>query len=114
MMTIADVQRQNREAVQQRKRKAIRIASSFAIGLHVVGIIFGAVYFIHRTVLEKNDDKLESVLVEDSKPKQHESRNHQNFLNSKPLKGKLSRRVLKSRWATHGSHCRRMMYRPVL
>ena len=69
MMTIADVQRQNREAVQQRKRKAIRIASSFAIGLHVVGIIFGAVYFIHRTVLEKNDDKLESVLVEDSKPK---------------------------------------------
>ena len=69
MMTIADVQRQNREAAQQRKRKAIRIASSFAIGLHVVAIIFGAVYFIHKTVLEKNDDKLESVLVEDSKPK---------------------------------------------
>ncbi len=69
MMTIADVQRQNRVAAQQRKRKAIRIASSFAIGLHVVAIIFGAVYFIHKTVLEKNDDKLESVLVEDSKPK---------------------------------------------
>ena len=69
MMTIADVQRQNREAAQQRKRKAIRIASSFAIGLHVVAIIFGAIYFIHKTVLEKNDDKLESVLVEDSKPK---------------------------------------------
>lgn len=69
MITIADVQRQNREAAQQRKRRAIRIASSFAIGLHVVGIIFGAIYFIHKTVLEKNDDKLASVLIADSKPK---------------------------------------------
>ena len=69
MMTITDVQRQNREAAQQRKKKAIRIASSFAIGLHVVGIIFGAIYFIHKTVLEKNDDKLASVLIADSKPK---------------------------------------------
>ena len=69
MMTIADIQRQNREAAQQRKKKAMRIASSFAIGLHVIAIIFGAVYFIHKTVLEKNDDKLASVLVEDSKPK---------------------------------------------
>ncbi len=69
MMTITDVQRQNREAAQQRKKKAIRIASSFAIGLHVVGIIFGAIYFIHKTVLVKNDDKLASVLIADSKPK---------------------------------------------
>ncbi len=69
MMTITDVQRQNREAAQQRKKKAMRIASSFAIGLHVVGIIFGAIYFIHKTVLVKNDDKLASVLVADSKPK---------------------------------------------
>ena len=69
MMTITDVQRQNREAAQQRKKKAMRIASSFAIGLHVVGIIFGAIYFIHKTVLEKNDDKLASVLIADSKPK---------------------------------------------
>ena len=69
MTTIADVQRQNREVAQQRKRKAIRIASSFAIGLHVVGIIFGGIYFIHKTVLEKNDHKLESVLMDESKPK---------------------------------------------
>ena len=69
MMTITDVQRQNREAAQQRKKKAMRIASSFAIGLHVVGIIFGAIYFIHKTVLVKNDDKLASVLIADSKPK---------------------------------------------
>ncbi len=69
MMTITDIQRQNREAAQQRKKRAMRIASSFAIGLHVVGIIFGAIYFIHKTVLVKNDDKLASVLVADSKPK---------------------------------------------
>ena len=67
MMTMADVQRQNREAAQKRKRKAIRIASSFAIGLHVIGIIAGAIYFVQKTVLEMNDDKVESVVLEASK-----------------------------------------------
>ncbi len=66
--TMADVQRQNREAAQQRKRKAIRIASSFAIGLHAVGIIIGAVYFVRKTVLEMNTDKVESVVLEAEKP----------------------------------------------
>ena len=66
--TMADVQRQNREAAQQRKRKAIRIASSFAIGLHAVGIIVGAVYFVRKTVLEMNNDKVESVVLEAEKP----------------------------------------------
>ncbi|RKU18320.1 hypothetical protein C6503_09735 [Candidatus Poribacteria bacterium] len=68
MMTIADVQRQNREAAQKRKKKAIRIAWSFAIGLHVIGIIAGGVYFIRKTVLEKHDDKVDSVVLEASKP----------------------------------------------
>ena len=68
MMTMADVQRQNRETAQKRKRKAIRIASSFAIGLHVIGIIAGAIYFVRKTVLEMNDDKVESVVLEASKP----------------------------------------------
>ena len=68
MMTMADVQRQNREAAQKRKTKAIRIASSFAIGLHVIGIIAGAIYFVRKTVLEMNDDKVESVVLEASKP----------------------------------------------
>ena len=68
MKTMADVQRQNREAAQQRKRKAIRIASSFAIGLHAIGIIVGAVYFVRRTVLEMNNDKVESVVLEAEKP----------------------------------------------
>ena len=66
--TMADVQRQNREAAQQRKRKAIRIASSFAIGLHAIGIIVGAVYFVRKTVLEMNNDKVESVVLEAEKP----------------------------------------------
>ena len=67
MKTMADVQRQHREAAQQRKRKAIRIASSFAIGLHAVGIIVGAIYFVRKTVLEMNNDKVESVVLEAEK-----------------------------------------------
>ncbi len=68
MKTMADVQRQNREAAQQRKRKAMRIASSFAIGLHAIGIIVGAIYFVRKTVLEMNNDKVESVVLEAEKP----------------------------------------------
>ena len=68
MMTMTDVQRQNREAAQKRKRKAIRIAWGFAIGLHVVGIIVGAIYFIQKTVLDTNKDKVESVVLEAEKP----------------------------------------------
>ncbi len=67
-MTMADIQRQNREAAQRRKRIAIRIAGGFAIGLHVIGIIFGAIYFIRKTVLDMNKDKVESVVLEASKP----------------------------------------------
>ena len=68
MMTITDVQRQNREAAQQRKRKAIQIAWGFAIGLHVIGIIAGGIYFIQKTVLDMNKDKVESVVLEAEKP----------------------------------------------
>ena len=68
MKTMADVQRQNREAAQERKRKAMRIASSFAIGLHAIGIIVGAIYFVRKTVLEMNNDKVESVVLEAEKP----------------------------------------------
>ena len=68
MKTMAEVQRQNREAAQKRKKKAIRIAWTFAIGLHVIGIIAGAIYFIHKTVLELYNDKVDSVVLEVSKP----------------------------------------------
>ena len=68
MITITDVQRQNREAAEKRKKKAIRIAWTFAIGLHVIGIMAGAIYFIHKTVLEINEDKVDSVVLEASKP----------------------------------------------
>ncbi|MYB92452.1 TonB family protein [Candidatus Poribacteria bacterium] len=67
MITLADAQRQNREAAQKRKKKAIRIACTFAIGLHVIGIIAGAVYFIHKTVLEMSQDKVDSVVLEAEK-----------------------------------------------
>lgn len=68
MITIADAQRQNREAAQKRKKKAIRIAWTFAIGLHVIGIIAGGIYFIHKTVLEMHQDKVDSVVLEAEKP----------------------------------------------
>ena len=68
MLTITDAQRQNREAAQKRKKKAIRIAWTFAIGLHTIGIIAGAIYFIHKTVLEMDLDKVDSVVLEASKP----------------------------------------------
>ena len=68
MITITDVQRQNREAAQKQKKKAIRIAWTFAIGLHAIGIIAGAIYFIHKTVLEMDRDKVDSVVLEASKP----------------------------------------------
>ena len=68
MRTMADVQRQNREAAQQRKKKAIRIAWGFAIGLHVIGIIAGGIYFVRKTVLEMHNDKVESVVLEAEKP----------------------------------------------
>ena len=68
MITITDAQRQNREAAQTRKRKALRIAGGFAIGLHLIGIIAGGVYFVRKTVLEMNNDKLESVVLEAEKP----------------------------------------------
>ena len=68
MITITDVQRQNREAAQKRKKRAIRIAWTFAIGLHAIGIVAGAIYFIHKTVLEMNHDKVDSVVLEASKP----------------------------------------------
>ena len=67
-MTVADVQRQNREAAQKRKTMAIRIAGSFAIGLHVIGLIVGTIYFVRKTVLDINDDKVESVVLTESKP----------------------------------------------
>ena len=68
MITITDAQRQNREAAQKQKKKAIRIAWTFAIGLHAIGIIAGAIYFIHKTVLEMDLDKVDSVVLEASKP----------------------------------------------
>lgn len=68
MRTIVDVQRQNREVAQKRKKKAMRIAGSFAIGLHVIGIIAGAIYFVQKTVLNPNKDKVDSVVLEASKP----------------------------------------------
>lgn len=88
-MTMADIQRQNREASQKRKTKAIRIASSFAIGLHAIGIIAGAIYFVRKAVLEMHNDKVESVVLEASKPKP--KRRTPPRVTRKPTKPKFSK-----------------------
>ena len=69
MITIADAQRQNREAAQKTKKESDPDdAWTFAIGLHVIGIIAGGIYFIHKTVLEMHQDKVDSVVLEAEKP----------------------------------------------
>lgn len=67
-ISMADLQRQTREAATQRKKKIVRIAVGFAIGLHAIGALVFAVYFIQRTVLAINEDRVESVLLEETKP----------------------------------------------
>ena len=67
-MSLVDLQRQSREAVQQRKKRIFRIAGGFAIGLHVIGIFVLGAYLIQKKVLEANEDKVESVVLEETKP----------------------------------------------
>ncbi len=67
-MTIVDAQRQNREAAKKWKTTAVRIASGFAIGIHVIGLVILTVYFVRKKVLEMNEDKVQSVMVKQTKP----------------------------------------------
>lgn len=53
------------KAKGKRRRK---IAAGVSIGLHAIGIIVLGVYFIRKTVLERNKDAMQSVLVAEEKP----------------------------------------------
>ncbi len=68
-MTYVDAQRQNREASKKLKNSAKRFAVGLAIGLHAVAIIIGGIYFVRKTVLQKNEAALQSVLVDKTKLK---------------------------------------------
>ena len=58
----------NYAAAKAKGKRRRKIAAGVSIGLHVIGIIVLGVYFIRKTVLERNKDAMQSVLVAEEKP----------------------------------------------
>ncbi len=67
-MTIVDAQRQNREAAKKWKATAKRGAFGIAIGLHAIALVIVGIYFVRKTVLLMNEDAVQSVVVNQTKP----------------------------------------------
>lgn len=67
-LTLADLQRQNRQATQEWKVKARKFSFSLAVGLHAIAIIAFGIWFIQKTVLQMNEDKVEGIVVQESQP----------------------------------------------
>lgn len=67
-ITVADAQRENRQASKKWKAKARKFAFGIAIGLHAAALIVLAVWFVKKTVLQIDKDKVHSVVVEDLTP----------------------------------------------
>lgn len=67
-ITVVDAQRQNRQATKAWKSKARKFAFGTAIGLHVAALIVLGVWFVKKTVLQMNEDKIQSVVVEEPPP----------------------------------------------
>ncbi len=63
-ITVADAQRENRQASKKWKAKARKLAFGFAIGLHAAALIIVTVWFVKKTVLQMDEDKIQSVVVE--------------------------------------------------
>ena len=68
-ITVADVQRENRQASKRWKAKARKFAFSLAIGLHAAALVVLGVWFVKKTVLQMTEDKVQSVIV-DKPPEQ--------------------------------------------
>ena len=73
-ITVADAQRENRQASKRWKAKARKFAFGLAIGLHAAALIVLAVWFVKKTVLQMNEDSVQSVLVDDLKPQTKRTR----------------------------------------
>ena len=58
----------NYAAAKAKGKRRRKIAAGVSIGLHVIGIIVLGVYLIRKTVLERNKDAMQSVLVAEEKP----------------------------------------------
>lgn len=67
-LTLTDLQRQNRQATQKWKVKARKFSFSLAVGLHVIAVIAFGIWFIKKTVLQMNEDKVEGIVVQESQP----------------------------------------------
>lgn len=67
-ITVADAQRQNRQASKAWKAKARKFAFGTAIGLHAAALIILGVWFVKKTVLQMNEDKVYSVVVDQPPP----------------------------------------------
>lgn len=58
----------NYAAAKEKGKRRRKIAAGVSIGLHAIGIIVLGIYFIRKTVLERNKDAMQSVLVNAEKP----------------------------------------------
>ena len=67
-ISVVDAQRENRQASKMWKVKARKFAFGLAIGLHAAALIILAVWFVKKTVLQMDEDKMQSVVVEDLTP----------------------------------------------
>lgn len=67
-ITVVDVQRENRQATKKWKAKARKLAFGTAIGLHAAVLIFLAVWFVKKTVLQMNQDKLHTIVMDQPPP----------------------------------------------
>ena len=67
-ITVVDAQRENRQATKKWKAKARKFAFGMAIGLHAVALIVVTFWFIKKTVLQMNVDKVQSIVVDQPKP----------------------------------------------
>ena len=67
-ITVVDAQRENRQASQKWKTKARKIAFGTAIAFHAVVLIIFAVWFVKKTVLQMNEEKIHSIVLDEPKP----------------------------------------------
>lgn len=73
-ITVADAQRENRQASKRWKAKARKFAFGLAIGLHAAALIVLAVWFVKKTVLQMSEDKVQSVFVDQPTPQTKRTR----------------------------------------
>ena len=64
-ITVADAQRENRQASKRWKAKARKFAFGLAIGLHAVALVVLAVWFVKKTVLQIDEGKIQTVVVDE-------------------------------------------------